>query len=435
MDRKIILFLVVALSLGACSTDDYVQSSIDSFIDSQTSFQLLDTFSVTVENLMLDSVETANTGTLLAGRYVDSELGTVTASSYFLLSLPSSTDVDDDEVYDSLVISLRYDDYWYGDTLDWQTIQVSEVIEEIEETDDDSYFNNTEFEVSDESWGDTLLIPKMYKDEAVTFRLSDELGQEIFTKMLDNDDDFSSDDDFQDYIQGIYLSGTDDNTAILSFIADSVTITLHTHISDDEKEEITYDFNIDTSEDYFNHIESDRSGTAVSSLVQAAQEDAYSSTLCDDKGFVEGGVGIVTRLNFPTLSRMVELDDESLMYKAELVLRPYPGSEDELPLPETLMLYYTDKYNDLSSSVTDDDGDVVYSTLNYDYLTDDYYYTLDISYLLYQELSDGFVDDDLGIILSIPSSDMETSLDRLILDARTEEDYRPVLNVYYMFFE
>jgi len=435
MDRKFILFIVVALILGACSTDDYVQSSIDSFIDSQTSFQLLDTFSVTVENLMLDSVQTANTGTLLAGRYVDSELGTVTAQAYFGLSLPSSTDMDDDEVYDSLVISLQYDDLWYGDTLAWQTIQLREVLEEIEETDDDSYFNNTEFETGDELWGDTLLIPKMYKNEAVTFRLSDDLGEELFTKIMENDDDISSDNNFENYIHGIILEGNDENTAIMSFIADSVKITLHTHISEDEKEEITYDFNLNTSADYFNHIESDRSGTPVSALVPASQKDTYSSASCDDKGFIEGGIGIVTRLNFPTLSRLVELDDESLMYQAELVLRPYPGSEDELPLPESLMLYYTDKYNNLSSTVTDESGDAVYASLNYDYLTDDYYYTLDISYLLYQELADGFVDEDMGIILTIPSSDMQGSLSRFILDARTEQDYRPVLNVYYMFFE
>ena len=87
-----------------------MESSIDNFVKSQTRFALLDTFSVELESIQIDSVETSGSGNLLVGKYEDPDLGIINASAYFDLTLPSDLDIDDKEEYDSLILVLPYAD-------------------------------------------------------------------------------------------------------------------------------------------------------------------------------------------------------------------------------------------------------------------------------------------------------------------------------------
>lgn len=434
MSRKYLSFILLLLIIACSDEDQYVESSIDNFVKSQTSFALLDTFSVSLETIIIDSIETTSTGTLFAGKHDDPELGPTESTAYFELTLPSEFDLDEDEEYDSLILVLNYGDLIYGDTLLPQTLRVKQLLEEMDD-DDEGFYNTTKFDYSDEALGELTFIAKPFKDQELTIKMSDALGVDLFNKLKDDADEVSSSEDFREYFKGLVLEGGEENTAVLSFLADtSANLILHTHVREEIKRLETYNFSVGSSGVYFNHIEGDRSSTMLSDL--STQRESIASSQLGDKAFIQGGTGIITRINFPSLDRLLELDTKNLMYKAELILKPYPGSEDAVDLPSTLVLYYTDKYNNLVSEVTDSNDEVISASLYFDeFYNEANYYTIDITDPLYSELSDGFIDDEIGMILTIPEDEIKGSLSRLVLDARSDIKYRPVLNLYYMFFE
>lgn len=435
MSRKYLSFILFILIVACSEEDQYVESSIDNFVKSQTSFALLDTFSVNMETIIIDSIGTSSTGTLLTGKYDDPELGPTESKAYFELTPPSGFDLAENEEYDSLVLVLNYGDLVYGDTLQTQTIWVKQLLEEMEESDDGGYYNTTEFNYSDDALGELIFIAKPFKNQELTIKMSDALGVDLFNKLKDDADEVSSSEDFREFFKGLVLEGGEENTAVLSFLADtSACLVLHTHISEESRRLQSYEFSMGASGNYFNHIEADRSTTVLSDL--STQRESISSSQLGDKAFIQGGTGIITRINFPSLDRLLEMDTKNLMYKAELILKPYPGSEDVIDLPSSLVLYYTDKYNNLVSQVTDSDDEVISASLYYDeFYHEGNYYVLDITDPLYSELSDGFIDSEIGMILTIPTDEIKGSLSRLVLDARSDIKYRPVLNLYYMFFE
>ena len=97
---------------------------MDQYVKSQTQFVLIDTMSIDLSTLIIDSIETSSTENMLVGRYSDPELGNVVSSSYFQIGVPASTALDENEIYDSLTLVLNYGDLAYGDTLQPQTLKV-----------------------------------------------------------------------------------------------------------------------------------------------------------------------------------------------------------------------------------------------------------------------------------------------------------------------
>ncbi|MFV0593395.1 MAG: DUF4270 family protein [Draconibacterium sp.] len=435
MIRKLFPILLLTGLLSCSGDDDVLNSAVDDYIKSQTRFALLDTFSVELETVFIDSIQTSNTGILLAGRYVDPELGTVTSNAYFELGLPTSAIVDEDEVFDSVLMVLPYSDLYYGDTLQMQTLYVKELLEAIDDNDDGVLYNTSSFQYSDTPVGEIGLFPRPNKDDKIEIRLSDEMGLDLFTRMKNKDDELTSSTRFREFLHGLVIEGSAQNTAVLSFPADtSVCLILYSHLSGLERTEQEYRFALNTSYDYFNHIENDRSGTPVENI--KTQREALPSAQTGNKAFIQAGSGLMTRVNFPSLDRLLEFDTNNMLYKAELILRPVPGSEKAVDLPENLMLYYTDKYNNLVSEYTNSDSEVIYSDLSFDeFYNENNYYTIDLTQFLYTELSDGYINNDIGLILTVPLSEFAGSLNRLVIDARSRESYRPVLNLYYVFYE
>jgi len=436
MEKRILWSLLILFLFSCTSDDDFVESKVDQYVKSQTQFVLIDTMSIDLSTLIIDSIETSSTENMLVGRYSDPELGNVVSSSYFQIGVPASTALDENEIYDSLTLVLNYGDLAYGDTLQPQTLKVYRLLEEPEYDEQGSLYNTTSYQYDDTPLGEITYIPRPFRDDSVLIRIDDNLGLEFFQKMQDGEDDVATDDDFMEYFNGLVIVPDDQNSAVLSFLADTASIhfALHTHLPGLTRTEKKYNFPLSTTGVYFNHIECDRSGTPIESL--STQRIALPSSQTDDKAYLQAGAGIVMRVDFPSIQRLLELESASIMYKAELVLRVYPNSDDEISPPEQLIMYYTDKYNNLISEMTDSDSETIYSSYYSDDIYNAYdYYSIDLTQFLSNELSDGYVDEDAGFIISLPESEFKGSLNRLIIDARSGSEYRPVLNIYYAFFE
>lgn len=435
MKNKTILYLLGFLFLLSCADEDLVVTMGDNFIDPQTTVSLIDSISVQMSTFKIDSIATSGSGYLMVGAYSDSEFGIVSSSAYFQLEMPTAI-IADEEVFDSLVIKLPYSGISYGDTLKLQTISVHRVLDDIEPKDEETYLYNTSNFLYDESPVGTISVkPRPNFHDELEIRLSNELGLEMLELLRDEEDEISTNIDFLDFFKGLVLVPGAENNVLLSFFADTaLNVELHTHIIAEEKMENIYEFALSSELTYFNNISSNVSGLSLAGLT--SQREELKSTQLNNCAYLQAGLGLVTRVDFNGISKILEEERMNILYKAELILKPVPGTYDEVSLPQNLLLYTTDKYNNLVSEIVDDNGYSVVADFYYDeYYDETNFYRFDVTDFIYNELSDGFVDPDNGLLIMMPSNEFQGSVNRIVFDGRNNSKYRPILNLYYVLYE
>ena len=441
MKKKAITIFVCWLFLLSCHDEESLMVSLgDNYINSQTNVALIDTIQVLLSTVKIDSIPTSESNYSLCGSYTDADFGNIRATAYAQIGMPTAN-IADDEVFDSIVIRMNYTGVAYGDTLLPQTVNVHRVLENIEPDDDydaEPYlYNTTTFKYDEIPLGSKTIVPKPNFHDTLAIRLNDELGLEFLAYLRDDEDELQSTSDFPDYFQGVALVPGDENNSILSFKADSsFRISVYTHIVKETKINKSYTFAYQSSSyNHFNNVSNDVSGTELEQAITQTSE--ISSSLLSKRSYLQGSLGYTTRIDFQGISKILEVDYNSILYKAELVLKPLSGTyKNKEDLPEQLILYTTDKKNNVIDELTDDDGYSNPATFYYDEFYGEYtQYIFDITDFIYTELSDGYVDPEDGLLIMLPNSEYGGTLDNIVFDARSLSNYRPTLNLYYVFYE
>ncbi len=125
-----ILFCLLVSS--SCQDNPGEYSLGREFLESQTAVFLIDTFAVSLSTVIFDTVSTSGTGNVLIGSYRDNVFGRMRSDSYFQIGIPESPDVQEDDHYDSLILMIRYNGYYFGDTSKSQRIVAYRLTENIE---------------------------------------------------------------------------------------------------------------------------------------------------------------------------------------------------------------------------------------------------------------------------------------------------------------
>jgi hypothetical protein len=434
-----ILVLCLTITFNSCNNDDFTDETFtigDNLVEASTEIIYIDTLSVELSTVILDSVPTSNTGSLLIGKYTDGEFGSIQSKGFFALTLGSSDFLSDD-VFDSLTLVLNYDGYSYGDTLVEQTINVYALTEDIELNDDGYLYNTSDFNDSKILLGQLTYTPKP-SDDYIEIRLSDDLGREFFTKLVNGDDEFASEAEFLDYFPGLLVEAeSNGNSAIIGFSAvdTSLYMDLHYHRIDLELEDLEFKFGLYSQSYQFNQINVDRSGTVLDSWTE--QRESIPASLTNDQVFVQGVTGVLTRVEFPTIDFLIELGDKASLIKAELFFMPIKNTYDEIEVPSNTVLYQSDRINRIYDPVYYDDGSTVQQgTVSLDYL---YHENTSISFDLTNYFKYDFIDnyynEEYGFLLGIIDSDYNKNFNRIILGGLNNRDYKPKLKVYYMLYD
>ncbi len=432
----LLLVSLYLLNLSCTNENDLLQVKIgDNFIGSQTNIVMMDSFKVNMSTVLIDSVSTSGTGKLLVGKYTDKYLGDISSIGFFQLDKPEDLTINEESIFDSITLILNYDGISYGDTLLPQVINVHRVNEDIEVNDDYSLYNSSSFNYDELPIGSLSFYPKPNFQENIEIRLDDSLGVEFLNLMINESDEISSSEDFIEYFKGLAIVPGENNSCIISFegIDSLVNMRLYTHYVDKERAEVSYDFSMYSTSTCFNQICADCSGTSIENLTTQREEKSSNET--GEMTFIQGGLGLLTRVDFPGLGRMLEMDYRYILYKAELVLKPYPNAYLPDELPDEILLYNTDKNNNLVSETTDDDGETVYADFYLDEIyNENTYFNFDVTSAILSELSDGYVDVESGFIIALPEEKRESTLDRLAFDARNGLSFKPTLKLYYIFY-
>ena len=129
----------------------------------------------------------------------------------------------------------------------------------------------------------------------------------------------------------------------------------------------------------------------------------------------------MVKINIPDLLSLKELHPFVQVLKAELIVRPAPGTYSyPYVLPGALSLYSTDESNALISQLTDATGQsVLTGNLQTDHLYGEQtYYSYDITAFIKSVISEGQFSKS-ALMLTASTGTTETSLQRLVINDQT----------------
>ena len=323
-------------------------------METKSRIVMIDSFSVKLSTVLVDSISTAGADPALVGKYENETIGTTELRHYFNFDISeSSVSLSDKDILDSLTVKLSYSGYYYGDTTQLQKLKIHRLTKQLAFFKNDvgqiSLVNHNSFEYVPEPMGSLDFYPSPSTD-GIEIRLEDSFGQELIDLFLAKSEDVSSNDKFNSYLKGFILKADPESKAIIGFNTSSsgIQLKLYTHRIELEKVENEYNFELASEGTHFNQSIADRTGTDYASLF--SQREELLSMQTSNLTYIQGSEAVVTRIDFPALNEIYTYGDRVLI-KAELVLIPSTLNNPK-KLPSELNFYTTSRNNQILDNLT-----------------------------------------------------------------------------------
>lgn len=322
--------------LTSCKRDqefDLAQKSSSSGIG------VIYTDTITVETSTIlnnDSLVTNRPTRLLFGAYSDVETGVTNAETFFRL-YPKVDNVDyTGATVDSAFLYIDYD-YAYGDTMQTQTVSAHELTSQIVE--DVTYTSNNNTVTIDATEAGNASFAA--RPNVLNHLIKIELTNTFATDLLNKADDKNSV-DFQTAFYGLVLKANGNSGSVISGMP-----TIMGNITTQTKLVVYYKINgTNASSDFivyvgapsYNKFSVDRSATALAGLINKGDE--IPSSLTNNQTYIQNGVGLFTKINFPYLNDFSKYKDSAVIInKANLIIYSKSGSINGYPLVPQCQLY------------------------------------------------------------------------------------------------
>lgn len=436
MIRKSWFLLLTTVIIAACSTDAINDSEFiagESFTDSNIRVMQIDTMTVLTSTMKYDSIITSNASRILVGKYNDPIFGTVSSASYMEF-VPESYTIDTEAVYDSLVIYLKYDGYFYNDTLPASNLILTELQDRLEPVEDE-FYNTSSVAKKSGTLAISTFQPRPLSSDSLMIKINDSLGVGIYENLLEKR--IVNSEEFKTFFKGLVIEPEEtDNGSVIGFsIAQSFMRLYVTESEENGQVQNFIDFNINVSSSpipFFNRITSENQSEYLSSF--SSQEDALLSTQSDNQSFVQSGIGISTRIQFPHIETLFDIPGEGTLLGAVLKLKPSIGTYDEIRnLRDTLSVYVVDQNNDIVEQLNIQELSTVRAILNRENQEfNDIYYELPLSSYI-EELLTGERSNEEALILLPP--DYNSTVDRLVLNNSFSEENTTTLEITYAIYD
>lgn len=407
---------------------------------------LIDTMTVAVSTVLLDSIPTSGTGTLLAGGYEDEKLGTLQAEGYLQLGTGETWEPSAAAVFDSLVLVAKYSGYSYGDTTTVQTFEVRRITQSFKSyslpqywVDERQYsalykegslYNSSTIRSEAVPLGTRAVRLRPGSQDSLSIRLNDDLGREWLQLAQNKSTTISQQDKFLEYFKGIAISAAS-LSCVTGFTTEDVKARLY--YKQYEGEEWKQQFHVfPFSSERFNYsrLSSDRTGTILENLAQHNNEVEARET--SDEAFIQSGSGVVTKVHFPYVRKMIDLKDLLIVNQAQLIIEPLKNSYNEdLPLPLSLTLYQTDKsnlpLNQLYADFSTDTYQSAYISMDEEFDTSTGYIFNITQYV--QKLLSTEGNLEKGLLIMPPPDEISKNVNKVYLSAGSANRVR--LKVWY----
>lgn len=298
--------------------------------------------------MLIDSLRTSNLyssvepNRLLAGSYVDDQLGEITASFFtqYFTTNTSKTLLKESAIFDSVSVQLSFDYYTYGSRKNTsQRLSVYEVNKELKRDSLSYYFNRSNTSVNPVALGSKTFSVnpanfKKYLQQkkdttlSVIVPLDFAFGKKIFDTALryrssatEQDSLFVRLADFVKEFKGIAVR-PESADKVVGFTPAKSRIILHYHDATADSLQLSLSF---FGLAGYSRIESNRSATELSSLTQYHQDFTPNSNL----RYIQSGTGITTKIDFTNLYNFIDADTNKnvIINSSELLIKNSVASD------------------------------------------------------------------------------------------------------------
>jgi hypothetical protein len=430
----IISSFILLITTGCQKTAiQYGQQYIDNGI---TNIILVDSIAPVVSTILKDSVITSQTGVLQVGSYADAYFGQTTANAYLQLAPPSLADVLNNAQFDSLVVLMKCNGSYYGDTTLPITIAVNQLSQEITlQTGQTTFSNSASFPINPVPLGTRTFGLRPLTGDSANIRVSDALGQDLFSMIRAKADIVKDNILFTNYLKGLNISATTNNNVF--GMKDSVSMRLYYHQVDIGYENKFFDFTFYNKPLQFNHIVADRTGTPLTALTtQNLTTSELFSTASNNIGYLQPATGLYLKIAFPSIRALLERADFVKIIRADLIIKPIANSFSSLyPLPPVLNAFQTDGANEPGTAISSTTGGTA-ATETGNLFIDGLYgtnttYTYDVTTYLTQEIAQSLNNKD-GLLLLPPAGTRVSTMNRAVIGDVLNAKNTLKLNVYYI---
>ena len=404
---------LICLLILICSCE---QEGDFSPIDDGSDIEVLsiDTLTLEISTVYLDSIITQNSGSVLIGNTFSEELGHLSSTGYMQF-VPGSTILPDDEdTYDSLGLTI----YPYRNTFgkgSQQKFSIYRVKQDYEPA-DDFFYQFDKLEVFPAPIGNFTLDLNEDDNDSIYISLDDALGLELFKEAQQSGSFFEDNDDFLDFFKGIAIIPDDASIPFASSIPfNSLNIRLELFYTRDQEEftqEETIRFDLNPQATHFHHIDTDRQNTTLKNIETLGE---LSSRNANNKSFLQASSALVTRIRIPYLHKIEEAFPKFFIAFSSLIIEPVANSFDsDEPLPESLSLYYLNKFDNLNAALTQ--GAFLPASvgiLEYDQeFEENTNYEIDLTGIIPQLMQEP-KEDDVSFYITLPNNLIASSTQRL----------------------
>ena len=413
---------------------------------------LVDTSTAIMSTLFTDSTATAGTGFLMVGNYRDAYFGEVSTRAFLQVTPPAAPPtITLFDNYDSiaLIMIFKRANPYYGDSTLVQSFDVNQV--------DSTYqlgsfqrgwFSNSSLPINPVPLGSTSVriapnIPSTSQGagDTVLIRLNDALGEQLFNMIYNRSDSILKPTNWLNWFNGLCVSpGPGSQGAIYGF-QDSAVMRIYYRENGVTSIQKFIDFELTNKSNQFNNIKEDWSGTALANLIkpteQAQAPPATLSTATAHASYLQPIGGLDVKLNFPFLNGIAQRPDYIGILRAELIVRPVPGSfSNTWRLPPQIGLYSTDQNNVPQAPIlATGSGALQTGSLVLDYFHPlNTAYAYDVTNFVKQQITNTSTNGiQPGLILTVAPPAGTTSFTRAVLaDATYPVSQRVTLSVYYI---
>jgi hypothetical protein len=447
--RFTLTWSAVMAALMSCNNESGSLGLGNSVFDNNYSVVVVDTITVVASTVLLDSIPTSGTGSILIGGYSDPALGVLNAEGNIQFDKGETWEPPDNAIFDSLVLVLRYNGYHYGDTSIALTFDARRITQAFKTYDlpqfwvderqysalykASSFYNSSAIRYDISLLGTKTVRPRPNSSDSLSIRLDDNLGKEWINLAKEQSVFITEADKFTEYFKGIAISTISPSEAVVGFTPVDTKIRLYYREYSDEKlVQKFHEFPVGTSQPYFTRISANRYGTILASLTSENEE--LSSSKTGENVFIQAGTGVVAKVTFPHIRKMLDLEDLLLVNSAKLILVPVDDSYDgEFPLPQDLTLFETNKTNlplkqlYADYNVTEEQRGMITIDPEFDE-TSGYVFTI-TEYM--QDLLSTEGNQEKGLLIMPPADEIGKGVERTYLNARESPAYRVRLKIWY----
>lgn len=415
--------LLVGVLLSSCADDEAVYKIGDRFVKEESKIHYVDTLTVNVSTVRTDSLGATGYNTVFVGYQNDPLLGTSEAKSYVEFipstSLPS---LDEDAIFEQLVIYIKQTGYYSGDTTVEKTLAFHEVLEPIEPRNNNQRLYST----------DTFLInasplathsfkqrPKASREEFI--KLPDALGLKWFDWLVNSNDTISNGTSFKKQFPGLaLLPVTKDLSWASTFFGYNTTpadtnnvqqlqLRLYYRIRGQENSSY-FSFTPSETSRVFTNYSVDYSGSLVDGIENTG---VVASKNSNNLVAVQAGGSLGFRIDIPMIENLKEIHPNLSVMDARLMIKPRKGTYDKASELPQLSVYWIDSKNLTKVQLTDFSGNPILSTLVADdEFNDNTYYSIDLLGFILNKTNQ--LNPDQTLFISLSNQDNLTSFKRVI---------------------